>query len=84
MLKINNPKYYVGVQTGEDRDYHLTLITSIDRATSSWRADNDKKPLAFYNREYAEEMVVCLAVNETFAVVVETAGELTGQPFIKH
>lgn len=82
-LTIQNPKYYVGVQTGEGKDYHLTLITETDNVTKTWRAYNSEKPKEF-SKELAEELVMCLAINDTFAVVVESAGELTGQPFIKH
>lgn len=83
-LKINKPKYYVGVQTNNgDKDYHLCLITEIDNLKKTWKAEADKKPLSF-SKELAEELVVCLAINETFAVVVYCGGELSGQPFVKH
>lgn len=83
-LKINNPKYYVGVQTNNgDRDYHLCLITETDNATSTWKAEADKKPKLF-TKKLAEELVVCLAINGVFAVVVCSNGELSGQPFVKH
>lgn len=84
-LKINNPKYYVGVQTrGEDKDYHLTLITEVDNIKKTWKAEADKKPYVFASRKLAEEMVVCLALNMTFAVVVYGQYDITGQPFVDH
>ena len=84
-FKIKKPVYYVGVQTGdfENRDYHLTLITEVDYGKRTWKAEVDKKPKQF-TKELAEEMVICLAINDTFAVVVYCDGELSGQPFAKH
>lgn len=83
-LKISNPTYYVGVQTNNgDRDYHLCLITETDNVTNTWKAEADKMPKVFSKR-IAEELVMCLAINETFAVVVCSNGKLTGQPFVKH
>lgn len=85
-FKIKRPVYYVGVQTGdfEKRDYHLTLITEVDYGSRTWKAEVNKKPMTF-TKELAEEMVVCLAINDTFAVVLycEEPG-VTGQPFVNH
>ena len=83
-LKFNNPKYYVGVQIDNgDKDYHLCLITETDNATSTWKAEVDKKP-KWFDKKIAEELAVCLMLNERFAVVVCSNGELRGQPFVKH
>lgn len=84
-FKIKKPVYYVGVQTGdfENRDYHLTLITEVDNLNKTWKAEVNKKPMVF-TKELAEEMVICLGINDTFAVVVYSQNELTGQPFTKH
>lgn len=84
-FKIKKPFYYVGVQTGdfENRDYHLTLITEVDWGKRTWKAENNQKPKQF-TKDLAEEMVICLGINDTFAVVVYSQYELTGQPFVKH
>ena len=37
-----------------------------------------------FTKELAEEMVICLGINNAFAVVVYSQYELTGQPFVKH
>lgn len=84
-LRIKNPNYYVGVRTGdfEKGDYHMTLITEVDNIKNTWKAENDKKPKSF-TKDIAEELVVCLEINGVFAVVVYSAGELVGQPFVEH
>lgn len=84
-FKIKKPFYYVGVQTGdfENHDYHLTLITEVDYGKRTWKAEDNKKPRKF-TKELAEEMVICLGINDTFSVVVYSQGELTRQPFVKH
>lgn len=84
-LKFKHPVYYVGVQTGQDKDYHLTLVTHIENYPHHiWEAKNSEKPLAFTSKKRAEELAFCIQLNGTFACVVMCGNKLTGQPFVKH
>ena len=78
-FKIKKPKYYVGVHTSRG----LELITKLEGKT--WYAEKDKKPMTF-SKAFAEEMVICLAINGTFAVVLYTQNhvDLLTQPFARY
>lgn len=80
-FKINKPKYYVGVHTSRG----LELVTSIDNIKHEWLAEKNKKPMTF-SKSLAEELVICLGVNDTFAVVIYTQNhvDLLTQPFAKY
>lgn len=78
-FKIKKPKYYVGVHTSRG----LELVTKTEG--SMWYADKDQKPKVF-TKSLAEELVVCMAMNDTFAVVLYTQDhiDLLKQPFAKY
>ena len=78
-FKIKKPKYYVGVHTSRG----LELVTRIER--HNWYAEKNAKPMTF-TKALAEELVICMRINGTFAVVVYTQNhvDLLNQPFAKY
>ena len=80
-FKINKPKYYVGVHTSRG----LELVTSIDNIEHTWKAEKNAKPMVF-SKSLAEELVICMGINGTFAVVIYTQNhvDLLTQPFVKY
>lgn len=82
-MRITDPVYYVGVQTGNfaEKDYHMTLITKAD--SKFWKAEPDEKPMRF-SKKLAEEIQTCIELNGGTAYIVVSPGELVGQPFVNH